>query len=211
VLPAPPAVIDISATITEAAIDLRWQAVAGAVGYRVFRAEEDGGAAAVPGRFPAPVLAGVTPVAAYRDTQFEFGRRYVYTVRTVAQAEGAAVESDPSAPASVLAADTFPPGAPPGLVVVAVAATGDTPPHLELSWGISAENDLAGYHVYRSHREDTQGERVTRELLFVPTFRDTSVTPGRRYFYRVTALDRLGNESAPSPPVGETVPERPRG
>jgi fibronectin type 3 domain-containing protein len=108
--------------------------------------------------------------------------------------------------------DTFPPAAPQGLVVILVPATPGTAAHLELSWGISPETDLAGYHVYRSEQEITgasgRGERLNRELLLSPTFRDMSVLPGRHYTYRVTAVDRAGNESPLSTAASEEVPPR---
>jgi hypothetical protein len=36
---------------------------------------------------------------------------------------------------------------------------------------------------------------ITTELLLAPAHRDTSVEPGHRYWYSVTAVDRAGNES----------------
>ena len=80
--------------------------------------------------------------------------------------------------------------------------------HVELSWEISRETDLAGYYVYRSAQTDTRGERVNPGLLPTPAFRDISVVLGRRYFYRVTAVDRAGNESQPSAPVPVDLPQR---
>ena len=54
--------------------------------------------------------------------------------------------------------------------------------------------------------KDTPGERVNEEILPSPTFRDISVVPGRRYFYRVSAVDRAGNESSKSSAVQTEVP-----
>jgi len=34
--------------------------------------------------------------------------------------------------------------------------------------------------------------------LLAPAYRDTSVEPGHRYWYTVTAVDRAGNESEAS-------------
>lgn len=208
VLPPPPAPTGVAAIVTEKGVELRWQAVADAVSYRVFRADaETGTTGAAPGRFLSPVLLGVSPVAQYRDEQIEFGRRYAYTVRAVGQIEAEPVESEPSAAAEVLAEDVFPPSAPANVVAIAVPATQNTPAAIELSWSFSQETDVAGYRVYRSEQEGTPSARITPELLFAPAFRDTSVAPGRRYTYWVTAVDRKGNESPRSAAVTESVPQ----
>jgi hypothetical protein len=41
--------------------------------------------------------------------------------------------------------------------------------------------------------------------LLSPAYRDTSVQPGHRYWYSVTAVDRSGNESVPSASVAVEV------
>jgi hypothetical protein len=215
--PASQAVSDLNATLTDTAIELKWsppeRLVTGSQipslgGYRIFRAEV-GVAPPAESEPAAPVLLGVSPIASYRDTQFEFGKTYLYTVRSVAQFEAEAVESDDSNIVRVEARDTFPPAAPANLVAVPVAPTPNAPAHLELSWSISPETDVAGYHVYRSEEgaePGTRGERLDRELLPAPTFRDMSVVAGRGYRYTVTVVDRAGNESSPSAPVSIVVP-----
>jgi fibronectin type 3 domain-containing protein len=77
---------------------------------------------------------------------------------------------------------------------------------VELSWAISPETDNAGYNVYRSEQVGVLGTRLNAEPLLTPAFRDMNGLPGRRYFYSVTAVDRSGNESAPSAAVSEGVP-----
>jgi len=72
---------------------------------------------------------------------------------------------------------------------------------VDLSWSINVEPDFVGYRVYRSEQPDTKGQLLTTELLPTPAYRDTSVQPSRRYWYVVTAVDRAGNESTPSPPA----------
>jgi fibronectin type 3 domain-containing protein len=78
-------------------------------------------------------------------------------------------------------------------------------PEVDLSWSINAEPDLAGYRVYRSEQENDKGQPVTPDLLLSPAYRDTSLALGHQYWYRVTAVDRSGNESAPTPPVAADV------
>ncbi|MBI3668181.1 MAG: fibronectin type III domain-containing protein [Acidobacteria bacterium] len=228
VYPAPERIGDVRAAVTETTVELSWSppqrnstgsALGSLAGYRVYRAEvEPGGDAAAvddpsKAKRKTPLeLLGPTPAAAFRDTQFEFGRTYLYTVRSVAQYEADSVESADSRPVVVTPRDVFPPAAPQGLVVVLVPATAGAEAYLELSWSISPETDLAGYHVYRSEPEGAaasgRGERVNRELLLSPTFRDMWVERDRRYTYRVTAVDLAGNESPASAAVLAEVPPR---
>lgn len=216
VLPVPPAPARVEAIVTERAIELRWTPVPPSAtlpvsGYRIYRAEvaegQEAAAEADPARAelagPSRLLA-VAPSSGWDDTTFEFGRGYLYAVRSVGGAGPEPVESADSPPVVVVPRDTFAPAPPVNLVAVFVPATGESPAAIELSWGISAELDLAGYHVYRS--EGTVDAKLNTELLLTPTFRDTSVAPGRRYSYRVTATDRAGNESERSAPVSEAVP-----
>jgi fibronectin type 3 domain-containing protein len=102
--------------------------------------------------------------------------------------------------------DVFPPAAATGLEISIIPATNQTPAYVELSWAINSEADLAGYSVYRSEAEDAPGERINTEILPSPTFRDISVVSGKRYYYRVSALDRAGNESPKSSAVQADVP-----
>jgi hypothetical protein len=44
-------------------------------------------------------------------------------------------------------------------------------------------------------------------LVKTPAFRDTSVQPGTKYFYSVSAVDLRNNESARSPETSEAVPQ----
>jgi hypothetical protein len=218
-LPVPERVRELRARVTESAVELEWlsperttagQPIASLAGYRVYRAELDPGAE-IPtewtqAKLKSPLaLLGPTPSPSFRDTRFEFDRRYVYVVRSVAQAELDSVESADSEPVLAEPRDTFPPAAPQNLVAVLAPATAESPAVVELSWSISPETDVAGYHVYRSEQEGTAGERLNPELLLVPAFRDTRLVQGR-YVYSVAVVDRAGNESARSMPVEAEVP-----
>jgi fibronectin type 3 domain-containing protein len=105
----------------------------------------------------------------------------------------------------VVPKDTFPPAAPLG--IVAAVQPGATPGSaaVELSWSINVEPDLTGYRVYRSEQEGARGTLLTPDLLPSPAYRDNSVQTGQRYWYTVTAVDRAGNESTPSPAVAVEV------
>ena len=211
--------------ITEAAIELSWaaptrtsegDAVGEISGYRVYRGEADpsslesGAKNLARAKWKTPMaLLAESEDTTYRDTLFDFGKTYAYVVRSVVLADGKPLESSDSDPAIVTARDIFPPS-PPTDVVTAVLQ-GETAGRVlvELSWSINLETDLAGYRVYRSEQQGGKGAVITRDLLLAPAYRDTSVEPGRRYWYSVTAVDRAGNESEPSPVVAVDVAKPP--
>ncbi len=217
IYPVPETPHDVRVDVTEFALVVNWAETALPPGassraYRVYRGVLESGQENPPqdpsqAKLKTPLEpAGTSPSTDFHDSHFEFGTPYLYTVRSVAQFGADFVESADSAPAIVTPRDVFPPAAPTGLEITIVPATNQAPAYIELSWAISPEGDLAGYSVYRSDAEDAPGERVSTEILPSPTFRDISVLSGRRYYYRVSALDRAGNESPKSSAVLADVP-----
>jgi hypothetical protein len=214
-------ITSLRAEITESAVELSWSApthtsagdpLPAITEYRVYRGEIDpasSGAAAndlSQAKWKLPLVSlGSSPTNSYRDTAFDFGKTYLYTVRAVIAGDGSTIESSDSVPAIVTPRDIFPPAVPQGLVAAVLGPEPNAPSEIDLSWSINTETDLAGYRVYRSEQEDTPGQLVTPDLLLSPAYRDTSVLPGHRYWYSVTAVDRSGNESAPSARVAAEV------
>lgn len=191
-LDVPKPVTGLSIEPGQSALRLRWSPPAETItgrpagfitNYRVYRSETG-----KPGSYR---LLGVAHEATYDDSNFEFGRLYSYKVRALA-AEGAqTAESEDSAAVEIVPRDTFPPAVPAGLTGLYTSGA------IELIWSPNLEPDLAGYNVYR--REEGAGQvKLNPELLHSPVYRDAAVTPGHRYAYRVTAVDRSGNESPPS-------------
>jgi hypothetical protein len=224
IYPAPEPVRDLHVTVTEQAVVVAWapseHTTTGApLGsspvYRVYRAEVETETSSEvvrdlsEAKLRTPLaLIGEVSGAEYRDANFEWGHAYYYTVRAATRFGADIVEAADPKPVVVLAKDVFPPAAPQGLEAVVIPATPEAPAYVELAWGISPEADLAGYIVYRSDQPDTQGTRLNSDPLPAPTLRDISVEPGRRYFYRSTAVDRSGNESTASAVVMAEVPGR---
>ena len=213
--PALEPIADLKTDVTHAAIVLAWSppektlagAAPSAVAYRIYRAEADSTAAGESPKPKAPLAKiGESESPSFQDTQFEFGKTYVYSVRGVVGSGTDSIESADSNLAVVAARDVFPPAAPQGLVAALVPQQADVAAHLELSWAVGPETDVAGYNVYRSEQAGAAGTRLTTELLLTPAFRDMNVQPGHRYFYTVTAVDRSGNESRPSEAVSGGVP-----
>lgn len=203
VYPVPTPIAALSTRVTERAIELRWEPprrtsggapLEAIAGYHVYRSET--------GEEGSFSLRGLAPVARYDDTEFRFGARYFYRIRTVAQFGADTVESDSSAPVEVAARDLFPPPAPTQLIAVAGVE------RVDLTWDASPAGDLAGYNVYRSREPGRGYERLTRGLLRAQSFADTGLPAGTPFYYVVTAVDRDGNESPFSNEVSVT-PLRP--
>ena len=219
--PVPERITSVHPEVTESATELSWSAPTRTSAgdplptiseYRVYRGEIDASSAAAAAndlsqakwKSPLAFLAS-SPTNSYRDAAFDFGKTYLYTVRAVIPGDGSTVESSDSFPVIVTPRDIFPPAVPQGLVAPVLIPEPNAPLEVDLSWSINTETDLAGYHVYRSEQQDTPGQLLTPDLLLSPAYRDTSVQPGHRYWYAVTAVDRSGNESAPSARVAAEV------
>jgi hypothetical protein len=219
IFPAPDAIEDLKPEITHAGVVLTWTppqktftgSAPSIVGYHIYRTEERQAAqpTGVVGnlkvREPLVQIASTT-TPGYTDVEAQFDHTYVYSVRGVAQYADRILESADSNSVTVTPKDVFPPAAPQGLVAVLVPAQGESSTHLELSWAISAETDIAGYNIYRSEQQGVAGTRLNAELLRTPAFRDISTVAGRRYSYSVTAVDRAGNESPASDAVVAGIP-----
>ena len=221
--PAPDPITDLNAEITRQAIVLAWSppqrtliGVAPPIAtYGVYRAESEAtptaSAAAPPSAGVAeqkPLFAHIADVSAppFHDSQIQFGKKYVYSVRSVAQYDHACVDSADSNLVSVVRLDTFPPFTPEGLVAAFVPAEDRSPAYFDLSWSISADNDIAGYNIYRSEGTSTARTKLNAALLLTPAFRDMNVLPGRRYLYTVTAVSGAGNESLESAAASGAMP-----
>ena len=207
----------LAATQEEKAVQLRWNpaektlsgrsaeggSLPGLVGYHVYRRTLEEGA--------AWQKLNDAPLSqpGFVDREFRFAIDYAYQVRAVSGpvirlgVEGAeTVESAPSEELRHRPVDTFPPSAPSGLTVASVNGI------VSLFWALNPEADVAGYHLYRAETEDAPAsgwQRLTTTPLGKSSFRDDRVVIGRTYFYRLTAVDQVGNESLPSPVASETV------
>jgi hypothetical protein len=221
VYPVPEPIAKLEVRVTEPAIELSWAAptrtsggdpITAFSGYRIYRGELDPASAEAAAadlskaKWKSPVaLLAPSDENTYRDTLFDFGKTYVYIVRSVVLVDGNALESSDLAPAIVSPRDTFPPAMPQNVVAAVLSAATPGSVLVDLSWSINLETDLAGYRVYRSEQQNTRGALITPELLLAPAYRDTSVESGQNYWYSVTAVDRAGNESEASAAVAVDV------
>jgi hypothetical protein len=86
--------------------------------------------------------------------------------------------------------DTTPPAVPTGIAV----ASGDG--ELDVDWNANGESDLAGYNIYRSTSSGGTYTKLNGGVLGINAYIDPSVTNGTTYWYKVSAVDDSGNESA---------------
>jgi len=176
----------------EKALRLAWEApthtLSGApvsylAGYRVYRSEKP--------KLESFNAVGESKEAVFLDSHFEFGRTYRYKVRALFKKDAQEAEGQDSQPCEVTPRDVFPPAPPKGLTALYTVGA------VELVWTTNVEPDLAGYNVYR-RAEGKPFQKINKDLLRVPIYRDSSIDLQRHYFYEVTAVDLSGNESKPS-------------
>ncbi|HJQ69899.1 MAG TPA: hypothetical protein VKA70_13050 [Blastocatellia bacterium] len=166
------------------------------IGYNVYRR------AAKRESFNKPLNDEPITQTRFTDTNFKYQADYVYVVRALSQGRSGLIESADSPSLQVTPKDVYAPSAPDPVSVASANGV------ISLFWPTSPERDVVGYNVYRadSAAADEQGwVKLNAEPLSPVTFRDDRVNIGQRYFYRVTAVDRFGNESKPSAVVSETA------
>ncbi len=192
-VPIPPAPGVLAAEVTQDFIRLKWTAPAENMdgstppriaGYNIYRSEN-------PNSFPpAPLNQGPVLKPEYEDRSFEFDHTYYYSVSVVGSVENPYAESRASPPLQVAPRDTFPPGAPVNLNAV------EAGPAVLLLWGPPPQRDVAGYRIYRQADGEPEVRLQEKELVTAMSYRDEKVQPGKKYTYRVTAVDTHSNEGS---------------
>ena len=64
-----------------------------------------------------------------------------------------------------------------------------------LAWADNGETDLAGYNVYHRVAGETEFTKLNNDLLTNSQYNDTDAPAETTSYYRVTAVDKAGNES----------------
>ena len=172
--------------------------------------------AAAESRFRAGSADGPDHAGGTIDRTAQIGHTYrysAYRVRSVVVGgQTLEVRSLPSPAVTVAMLDVFPPEVPAGLVAVpGFAGEQAERPTIDLMWDPDIEPRIAGYRVYRRNLAGEAADswhRADAELVRVAAYRDLAVVSGRRYAYRVTAVNEAGNESAASGEVVETAPAK---
>ncbi|KAF1079976.1 MAG: hypothetical protein GQF41_3652 [Candidatus Rifleibacterium amylolyticum] len=117
-----------------------------------------------------------------------------YFFRIVANREGRSTETSTSSSFVTQNSleDKTPPSAPTGVS----AALTSTPGQVTVFWAAVADPDLKGYKVYRSELANATFSQVSNTLIpkGQERFTDYTAVAGKKYHYRVTAIDQAGNE-----------------
>lgn len=135
------------------------------------------------------LLISVT-TSSYVDTGLTNGTTYWYTVSAVDDAGFQSPQSASVNATPVFVADTTAPAVPTGLS----ATAGDT--LVDLDWNDNTETDLVSYGVYQATASGGPYSLVT--FVADSLYTVTGLTNGTQYWFKVTAKDASGNESAQS-------------
>jgi len=167
-------------------------------GYKIYRGTSSGN---------ETLLITVGKVLTYNNTRLTNGQRYYYRVSAVnVVGEGELSEEVSATPQTI-------PSAPQNLV----ARAGDG--YVVLTWEAPADDggsSITGYRIYRGI--SSVDETLLTMVGNVLTYNDTGVTNGQRYYYRVSAVNVVGegelSEEVSATPqtveIPQTVPSAPR-
>jgi hypothetical protein len=167
------------------AVSLTWTANQGkdVVSYQVFRKD--------PGAREFSQIKELGPETSHVDKGLEDGAEYAYSIRAL---DKDGLLSDLS---DAVTARTKPrPAAPEGLTASGRGA------EVLLTWQPSKEKDIAGYHLLEKGFLGFKKVASVQETQY----RVEGLGPGKTRIYAVTAVDRDGLESDPSPPVTVSGP-----
>ncbi|MGI0088651.1 MAG: fibronectin type III domain-containing protein, partial [Nitrosotalea sp.] len=204
---APSSPTGLAATAGNTQVSLSWTAPANnggsaITGYNVYRGTTSGGESST------PVATGITSTT-YTDTGLTNGQAYYYTV-SAANSVGTSSPSNEASATPVAPATA--PGAPTGL-----AATAASSSQINLSWTAPSNNGgsaITNYKIYRSTSSGT--ETLLATTGNVNSYTDTGLTNGVTYYYKVTAVNSVGesvpsSEASATPAAAATAPQPPTG
>ncbi|MBC7327750.1 hypothetical protein H5T87_06510, partial [bacterium] len=154
---------------------------------------------------PVPLLRWEGTLS-YRDIDVDNGFTYEYYITSV---DMIGAESAPSNKVSAKPVDKTPPAIPTGLETLSEEGK------ISIRWNINLELDIAGYNIFRAESITGEFKKLNKELINPdsPYYTDEDVESGKLYFYRVSAVDKLGNESQMSNAISgsarDTTPPQP--
>jgi fibronectin type 3 domain-containing protein len=127
----------------------------------------------------------------YLDATAVVGTTYYYRVTAVGTYGNESANS--AVVSGVRTVDTVPPSVPAGLGAIGEAGG------IRLGWTAPSDADVAGYRIYRGASADGPWALLNPTGLITATsYLDTNNAPAQVWFYKVSAVDASGNESAQS-------------
>jgi len=128
------------------------------------------------------------------DTGLKNGTSYTYRVQAIIAYGDSLQRSGLSREDSGTPRDLQPPDQPENLVAVII------PEGVKLVWQGVLNDDLAGYRIYRREEQALKPELIGEVGSDVTQYIDRDISSGRKWFYSITAFDRMRppNESLPS-------------
>ena len=189
--------------VTDSTVALQWAPAAGKSGYNVYRSDDPDAPAT------AYTIVGRTSAPAFTDTGLSPAKKYYYHVAAVTAAN---LEGAVTAPLVVQTSAENTSAPSPVNELGIVRRSGDM---LIVYWRKNTESDVSRFEVYRGETPDFKaGEGQPVAVLpvsgyFLEIFRDTSVQPGRTYYYKVLPVDWADHRQMISPVAGATTPKDP--
>jgi hypothetical protein len=193
---APRPVENLSATMVERGVVLRWQAIANlqpdtsvqlqrTLSMIPVRSNNNTTSGLPPVAEPTEQTLRVTPDTDLTDpgkalnTNVGFNRNYRYVAARVTRlkvgTQWLQVASSPSVPVNIFTRDTFPPATPASLTAVPIAAAmNGGQPEVDLSWSANTEPDIAQYLIYRRNVDTEVSARQSAPEQIAP---GNSATP----------------------------------
>jgi fibronectin type 3 domain-containing protein len=75
-----------------------------------------------------------------------------------------------------------------------------------LTWGASPSSATSGYNVYRSNTSGSGYTKISSTPVSGLTYTDATVASAHTYYYVMTAVDSIGDESGFSAELQEIIP-----
>lgn len=76
---------------------------------------------------------------------------------------------------------------------------------VSLVWTANGESDIAGYNLYRSGSATGSFSKLNSNVIIATTYTDSGLADGVTFFYKVTAVDSIANESVQSSALSATT------
>jgi fibronectin type 3 domain-containing protein len=169
-------------------IAVSWQPVSGATSYKVYRS------AASSGPYNALTTAGIV-TAAYTDTTVSGAAEYYYKISAI-NVLGEGAQSD------YAYASTMPPAAPLGLTALPLSDSS-----IAISW--NPTGGATGYKLYRA--ANIAGPYDLTATVIECSFSDSNLTSATAYYYKVSAVNGIGEGAQSAAVSGATLLSAPAG